>query len=112
MASIKDELGDALLDENGESIWDEEGPDWTDGWTHFNPGSNQALPDNGKCVYLDYDDITVVNSSTSPTLKDDGNGNLFIGPITPVSANVPTIISNTGTENVRSNVGAEQIAGN
>lgn len=48
------------------------------GWTRFLIGSNQKAPDNGQCMYVDYDDFVIYNKRP-PNV--DANGNPFIGPI-------------------------------
>jgi len=49
-----------------------------EGWTHFLVGSNQNRPDNGRCMYVDYDDIVIYNQDPPNT---DAEGNPSIGPI-------------------------------
>lgn len=49
-----------------------------EGWTNFLVGSNQNTPDNGRCMYVDYDDIVIYNSTPPNT---DEHGNPFIGPL-------------------------------
>jgi len=41
----------------------------TSGWSWFVIGSNQSTPDNGRNMYVDFDDIAVSNTG-------------YIGPIT------------------------------
>ncbi|MFC1884328.1 hypothetical protein ACFL2O_06135 [Thermodesulfobacteriota bacterium] len=41
------------------------------GWTWFTIGSNQALPDNGRCMYVDFDEIYVSNTGRiGPVMGD------------------------------------------
>ena len=49
-----------------------------EGWTRILVGSNQNEPDNGRCMYVDYDDIVIYNQTPTNT---DEHGNPFIGPI-------------------------------
>ncbi len=48
------------------------------GWTKFEVKSNQNAPTNGQDMYVDFDDMAVVN--TTPTNRD-AQGNPFIGLI-------------------------------
>ena len=48
------------------------------GWTWFLVGSNQKSANNGRPMYVDFDDFYVTN--TRPSNKD-ANGNYFIGPL-------------------------------
>ncbi len=48
------------------------------GWTWFLIGSNQSSPNNGRPMYVDFDDFYVTN--TRPSNKD-ANGKYFIGPL-------------------------------
>ena len=47
------------------------------GWVRILVGSNQNEPDNGRCMYVDYDDIVIYNR-TPPNV--DEHGNPWIGP--------------------------------
>lgn len=48
------------------------------GWVSFVIGSNQSSPNNGRPMYVDFDDFYVTN--TRPSNKD-ANGKYFIGPL-------------------------------
>ena len=48
------------------------------GWNYFDLHTNQNAPSNGKTMYIDYDDMTIYN--TTPPNRDAA-GNPYIGPI-------------------------------
>ena len=95
-----DGIGELWL--NGELIASNYGVDFSDGdavakqgWSWFTIGENQSSPDNGRPMYLDFDDIKVATPEYTDFIQDD-QGNLMIGSVTNDSPDTTAPLAPSG----------------
>ena len=96
----KDGVGELWL--NGELVASNYAVDYSrgnttarQGWVSFVIGSNQRSPNNGRPMYLDFDDIKVATPEYTDFIQDD-QGNLMIGSVTNDSPDTTAPLAPSG----------------